>query len=87
MFDIGNIELFIIFLVLIIFIKPKDLPIVLRKFGIFISKLRNISYILYKKYDDWIKLVEMEEEEKNTPKPKKKKAKSKKKRVVKNEQK
>lgn len=85
MFDIGSLELVIIILVLVIFIKPSDLPIVMRKFGLFISKLRNISYHLYKKYDDWIKLVEFEEasiKEDKSKKTRKKKQKNCKKRVV-----
>ena len=76
MFDIGNIELFVILVVLVVFIKPEDLPIVLKKLGLFISKFRNVSYQLYRRYDDWVKLVELEDEiseSKSKPKKNKKK--------------
>ena len=42
MFGLGFVEILIIFLVVIIFINPKDLPKVFRRLGRFVRQLRDI---------------------------------------------
>ena len=42
MFGLGFVEILIIFLVLIIFINPKDLPKVFRRLGRLVRQLRDI---------------------------------------------
>ena len=42
MFGLGFVEILIIFLVVIIFINPKDLPKVFRRLGRLVQQLRDI---------------------------------------------
>ena len=41
MFDISILELLIIFLVLIIFVGPKNLPVIAKAFGKILGKVKN----------------------------------------------
>jgi len=42
MFGIGLFEFLIIAIVLIVFIKPKDLPVILNKLGHFVAKVKSL---------------------------------------------
>lgn len=67
MFGLGFVEILIIFLALIIFINPKDLPKVFRRLGRLVQQLRDIrdSSVRYMKKIE----KEIEEEDRNDRTP------------------
>ena len=46
MFNVGIIEFLIIIFVAVLFIKPKDLPVISKKLGLFYRKLNRYFYNL-----------------------------------------
>ena len=66
MFGLGFVEILIIFLALIIFINPKDLPKVFRRLGRLVRQLRDIrdSSVRYMKKIE--QEIEQEERKQNT---------------------
>ena len=67
MFGLGFVEILIIFLALIIFINPKDLPKVFRRLGRLVQQLRDIrdSSVRYMRKIE----KEIEEEDRNDGTP------------------
>jgi len=55
MLDIGWSEMLVIAIVLIVVVGPKDLPRMLRTFGVFTSKLRGMADDFRKQFDDAMK--------------------------------
>ena len=74
MFNIGLIEFLIIFFVVILFIKPEDLPKILNKIGLFYRKVSRYFYNF--KYE--LSNLDIDSELKNETKKKKIKKKNKK---------
>lgn len=64
MFDIGATELFIIAVVAILIIGPKDMPLALRTGGRWLGKMRRISTHFRSGLDTMVREAEMEEMEK-----------------------
>ncbi len=61
MFDIGMIEMFMIVLLAIIVVGPKDLPALLRNIGRFISKIRSMGQEFQTSIKQMADEVELEE--------------------------
>ena len=61
MFDIGAPELFVIAVVLIVVVGPKDLPGMLRTFGRMVSKLRGMAGEFRSQFDDALREAELDE--------------------------
>ena len=61
MFDIGMIEMFVIVVMAIIVVGPKDLPKLLRTIGRFVSKVRSMGQELQTSIKHMADEVEMEE--------------------------
>lgn len=59
--DIGASELMVIALVALIFVGPKDLPVMLRKLGQFTSKLRRMAADFRSSFDDMARQSELED--------------------------
>ncbi|MAI85278.1 MAG: hypothetical protein CMM91_10175 [Rickettsiales bacterium] len=67
MFNIGLIELLIIIFFSLIFIKPKELPIIAKNFGLFYRKIQ--KYLFDLKYE--FSKIDISEEKENGKKNKK----------------
>ncbi len=61
MFDIGMIEMFMIVLLAVIVVGPKDLPALLRNIGRFISKIRSMGQEFQTSIKQMADEVELEE--------------------------
>ena len=61
MFDIGWSELFVIALVALVVIGPKDLPKVLRTVGQWVGKAKRVSYEFRRHVDDMIRESELDD--------------------------
>ncbi len=61
MFDIGMIEMFMIVLLAVIVVGPKDLPALLRNIGRFISKIRAMGQEFQTSIKQMADEVELEE--------------------------
>ena len=61
MFDIGAPELFVIAVVLIVVVGPKDLPAMLRTFGRMVSKLRGMAGEFRSQFDEALREAELDE--------------------------
>ena len=59
--DIGATELMVIALVALIFVGPKDLPLMLRKLGEFTSKMRRMAADFRTSFDDMARQSELED--------------------------
>src|SRR5690349_7458434 len=59
--DIGATELMVIALVALIFVGPKDLPLMLRKLGEFTSKMRRMASDFRTSFDDMARQSELED--------------------------
>ena len=59
--DIGATELMVIALVALIFVGPKDLPVMLRKLGEFTSKMRRMASDFRTSFDDMARQSELED--------------------------
>lgn len=65
MFDIGWSELFVIGLVALVVIGPKDLPKVLRTVGQWVGKAKRVSYEFRRHVDDMIRESELDDVRRN----------------------
>ena len=61
MFDIGWPELFVVAVVLIVVVGPKDLPGMLRTFGRMIAKLRGMAGEFRSQFDEALREAELDE--------------------------
>lgn len=59
--DIGATELMVIALVALIFVGPKDLPVMLRKLGEFTAKMRRMAADFRTSFDDMARQSELED--------------------------
>jgi sec-independent protein translocase protein TatB len=59
--DIGATELMVIALVALIFVGPKDLPLMLRKLGEFTAKMRRMAADFRTSFDDMARQSELED--------------------------
>lgn len=59
--DIGATELMVIALVALVFVGPKDLPLMLRKLGEFTSKMRRMASDFRTSFDDMARQSELED--------------------------
>ena len=59
--DIGATELMVIALVALIFVGPKDLPMMLRKLGQFTSKMRRMANEFRSSFDDMARQTELDD--------------------------
>ena len=59
--DIGATELMVIALVALIFVGPKDLPLMLRKLGEFTAKMRRMASDFRTSFDDMARQSELED--------------------------
>jgi len=64
MFDIAGTELFLLIILAIIFIGPKDLPRLLRSIGAFIRKARMIARDFQRSFEDIANQADIEAMEK-----------------------
>lgn len=61
MFDIGWSEMLVIAIVMIVVVGPKDLPKMLRTFGIMTSRLRGMAGDFRKQFDEALKEAELDD--------------------------
>jgi sec-independent protein translocase protein TatB len=59
--DIGATELMVIALVALVFVGPKDLPLMLRKLGEFTSRMRRMAADFRTSFDDMARQSELED--------------------------
>lgn len=59
--DIGATELMVIALVALVFVGPKDLPLMLRKLGEFTAKMRRMASDFRTSFDDMARQSELED--------------------------
>jgi len=64
MFDIGALELFVIVVVAVIVIGPKDMPLAMRTAGRWIGKVRRVSAHFRSGLDTMVREAELEDMEK-----------------------
>ncbi len=53
MFGVGLSEIFLVFLVLILFVKPEDLPGMIRKIGEFYAQIQRMYYAVLDELDQF----------------------------------
>ncbi len=83
MFNIGIIELLIIFFFLILFIKPEEIPKITKNFGLFYRKISRYLYNFKYELDEYETIKELKKIKLDFGRQKKKQLKSSKKKLKK----
>ncbi|MAR63606.1 MAG: hypothetical protein CMP43_01230 [Rickettsiales bacterium] len=83
MFNIGIIELLIIFFFLILFIKPEEIPKITKNFGLFYRKISRYLYNFKYELDEYETIEELKKIKLDFGRQKKKQLKSSKKKLKK----